>query len=334
MDGAIYHPTRTTFFAVRGGYITEYNQSLVAVNGPVKFAGSIFGRSCIAYDSVNDRIWAGVNGDQAAGYLGDAGGANPAKSTVGLYRIVPSTLALEAFLDPTTLFSVKNFGGSTGIYDVFVANAKLFAAYWSSTGSSGVGNPIGTMLAVNLPAYTAAWSQSAGGPSCQLAHDSVNAPNRIWQGQDDDNFNQFQMQFWHDTDGTGNSSLFSQPTNGAHQAACFCSLNNFMYQVDMPNQQLIKINATTAHIDSYHTLTGVTVGGMTSRIRFNTNDNKIYIPCPATNQVVVYDPTLEGGNPVVKIYGSVDSPHDVVFAPGGINVAIQSGQVGLNLLTT
>jgi len=134
-------------------------------------------------------------------------------------------------------------------------------------------------------------------------------------------------------DNSGNTTGTSQPLNGAHPAVCFA--NGFIYQVGMTNQEMVKINPTAGPpptIVSRPALTGATIGGMTSRIRTNSNDGLIYIPCPATNQVIAYNPV---GDSVSHIYTTgLDSPHDMIFAPGGINVAIQQGPTGLLQLTT
>lgn len=328
MDGAIYHPTRGSFFAVRAGYISEYSASLTLLQGPTKFASSVFGRSCIAYDSVNDRIWVGTNGDWAAGYLGDAGGANPAKSTVGLYRIVPTTLALEAFIDPTTITTVGAWSSISGVYDVLVANGKLFATFGDYKGQNSIQHPTCAAFALNLPAYTLSWQSLAGGIAVgfntQMAHDSS---NQLWINQDFDNYNNLFPAFGADT-GSPGSSVNLSPTNGAHCAIAFSTVGGgAIYMVQMPNLSLAKYNFTTGNKISEPNLAGATIGGMTSRIRFNANDNLLYIPCPAANNMIAFNPLTDT---VSTIYSGLDSPHDAVFGVG-IRVAIQQGPTGLKV---
>lgn len=329
-DGAIYHPTRNSFFVVRQGYISEYSTGLVLVQGPSRFAASINGRSSIAYDSVNDRIWVGTNGDWAAGYLGDVGGANPSKSTAGLYRIIPSSLNVEAFIDVTTIVAVKDFSAITGVGDVLVANGKLFASFGHFTGSGSLTSPAEWLFALNLPAYTLAWSGNAGTTfNNQLAHDSS---NQLWMAGDWDKFNDFFPVYGADSAlPTNNPNV--HPTNAGHCAIAFSTVaGGAIYIVEMTNQQVAKYNFTTGNLISEPTLVGATAGGMTSRIRFNPNDNLLYIPCPAANQVIAFNPN---GDTVSHIYtAGLDSPADMVFAPGGINVALQSGPTGVKLLTT
>lgn len=331
MDGAIYHPTRNSFFSVRQGYISEYNTSLAAVQGPTRFAASIFGRSCIAYDSVNDRIWVGTNGDWAAGYLGDTGsGAAPSRSTVGLYRIIPSTLAVEAFIDVTTIVAVKNFSSLTGIGDVLVANGKLFASFLHYTGQGLLTSPANWAFALNLPAYTLAWSGNAGTTSNnQLAYDSS---NQLWMAGDWDKFNDF-FPVYGVASALPTNSPNVHPTNAGHCAIAFSTVSGgAIYIVEMTNTSLAKYNFTTGNLISEPAMAGASIGGMSSRLRFNSNDNLLYVPCPATNQVIAFNPS---GDTVSHIYtAGLDSPCDIVFAPGGINVAIQQGAQGLVRLTT
>lgn len=335
MDGAIYHPTRNSFFAVRQGYISEYSTALVLLQGPTRFATSIFGRSCIAYDSVNDKVWVGVNNDHGAGYLGDPGNTFPSKSTVGAYRITPSTLAVEQFLDPVRLFAYpstapapNNYGGNCGVYDILVANGKLFLAYWSNLGhvpDSGEG----WVMAFALPGVTGSWgANTTSSCNMQLAHDSS---NQLWVGMDSDNYNQFFPSYGVDSAAPPNSPN-SITTNGLHSAVVFSTVSGgFVYFIEMPNQTLAKYNIGTGNLVSQPALAGATLGGMTSRMRFNPNDNLIYIPCPAANQVIAFNPSTDT---VSHIYTTaLDSPADVVFAPGGINVAVQQGSQGLVRLT-
>ena len=331
MDAAIYHPTRNSIFSVRNGYISEYSLALVLLNGPTKFTSSCFGRSCVAYDPGADRIWVGTNGDWAAGYLGDTGGVNPARSTVGLYRIIPSTLAVESFIDVTAIVAVKDWSVVAGVYDVLVSNGKLFGTFGHYTGTNNVNSPNLWSFALNVPAYTLAWSGATSLQSfnTQLAHDSS---NQIWVAGDWDNFNSLFPAYGADS-GAPASSPGSAPTNGAHCAIAFSTVaGGAIYLVQMPNQTLAKYNFSTGVKISEPAMAGANLGGMTSRIRFNSNDNLLYIPCPATNQVIAFNPSTDT---VSKIYTTgMDSPHDMVFAPGGINIAVQQGPKGLIQLTT
>lgn len=331
MDGAIYHPTRNSFFTVRAGYITEYSVSLHIVNGPVKFAPSCFGRSCIAYDSVNDRIWCGTSGDWAAGYQGDPGGALPSKSPVGAYRIIPSTLATEGYIDPTTFQLdvtsnlIQNWSAVCGVTDVLVANGKLFGTF---AGSGHISGFIFGCFGINLPANTVAWQGGSQGVSlnAQLAHDSS---NQLWiNGDWDLYFNDFPL--YGPDAGAPTIGPATNPTAGAHCGIVFSPVApGAIYVVQLPNTAMAKYNFTTGAKISEPLLVGASLGGMTSKIRFNSNDNLIYIPCPASNQMIAFNPATDT---VAAIYTTgMDSPHDVVFGTGSLRVAVQQGSSGLNI---
>jgi hypothetical protein len=339
----------------------EYTLALSQVNFVKTLPNPCFSHSSLAYDSVHDKIWVGTNGDWASGRNGDPGGGLPASSTTGLYRVNPATLAEELFVDLQTftfgglffngaayVYQMPNpsfspfqvFAAESGFYDLIYAGGKLWGSFYVAPGGS---TPVGwfTSFDPTNPTgsnFAAAWRP--GAPPIQLAYDSASSPNRVWMNQDDDEFNGL----WPgavNADWTPVSALvpiyntfdtpFPPASNGAHGAVVFAANVSKMYLLEMANQRLIRYSLGGT-IETNVSIPGAAIGGMTIKMRYNSADGFIYIPCPAANQVIQFNPLT---NSVIKIWTStdgVDACHDVVFA-GTRKFAIQTGPSGLRELT-
>jgi hypothetical protein len=359
MDAAIFHPTRNSIFAVRAGYVFEFSLALAQL-ATSKFVNPCFSKSCMAYDAGADKLWIGTMGSRGMGRGGDPGGSAPSPGNAGLYRINPASLALEQFVDPSTfIFGGLIFNGSayvytmpatfgnlldiygpeSGFYDLMVAGGKLWGAFYRGTGGSSSSsfmgfdptNPVGSN-------YESSVFNDA--PS-QLCYDPINVPPRVWMNQTDDLW-EADWPFAVNADYTPRDSVHTDwngfdspypPTvpNGAAGGMVFSpGSGGKVYMIQLNGTDMVKyaINGT---IESTPTIAGATLGGQASRLRFNSEDNLIYIPCPATNEVIAFDPATDT---VSHIYtAGLDAPHDIVFAPGH-KIAVQFGPTGLKELTT
>lgn len=356
MDAAIYRPASTSIFAVRSGYIYEFSLGGTQIR-VAKFTNPCFSKSCMAYDSFRDKIWVGTNGDWAFGYLGDAGGAHPTRTSVGLFRIDPVTLSVELFVDPTqnvmggfffdgaeyiytmpqtSGIRIDALGVASGFYDLLLVGSKLWACYFTADSfrnqrgalaAFDVTNPVGSNI------YFDEWNTA----QIQCTYDG----SKVWaNGIGDDEFEAdwpwamnadwTPMDALHEVWGT-----FDQPyppaANGAHGACQFTPQNGgHVYLIELGNQRLIKYNLDGT-INSLSTLAGATLGGMTMKMRYNSNDGKLYIPCPNANQVIQFDPQTDTVSHIFTT--GMDAPHDMVFSPAA-QYAVQFGPQGLVALTT
>jgi hypothetical protein len=94
LDQAIYHPGRNSIFAVRGGYVGEFNATTGAVIQFKRFAPFCFGDASICYDDVHDKLICSMWNEQRAD---DALSQEPVDQR-GLYKVNPATLAVELFV--------------------------------------------------------------------------------------------------------------------------------------------------------------------------------------------------------------------------------------------
>lgn len=356
MDAAIYRPASTSIFAVRSGYVYEFSLGGTQLR-VAKFTNPCFSKSCMAYDSVHDKLWVGTMGDWAAGLNGDPGGALPSLSSAGLYRVDPVTLSLEVHVDPTQavmggfffngaayVYTMPMTGGTniisqgpgSGFYDIIFANGKLWACFAAERAfgvTSGYGmsfdptNPVGSNLQFSL------WAIA----EMQCTYDG----SKVWfNGYGDDLFQEDWPWAinadWSPVDAAhpvwNNFDAPSPPrANGAHGACQFTPQNGgFVYLIELANQRLVKYNLSGVAV-SLINLPGATLGGMTMRLRYNSNDGKLYIPCPNANQVIQFDPQTDTVSHIFTT--GMDAPHDMVFSPAA-QYAVQFGPQGLVALTT
>jgi len=346
LDSAIYHPTRNSIFAVRAGYVSEYGLDLTLLNRS-KFTNPCFSKSCIAYDTGNDKLWVGTQGDWAGGFRGDTGnagvgggGGRDPSGTAALYKINPSNLNLEEYFDfnlfifsgngaETTNQQMEMFGPAVGFYDLMYqdfSGGRLFASlgtYKFPTPNYGM---IVSLNPLNPTGNTGYYFEWADVPVTQCAFDSISSPQKLWGVTNLDTWEAY-WPFAVNADFTAHYNSFDSALGaGAHGAICLSTVGSgYMYIPAMHNTGLYKYNLDGT-INSQPTFpSGLSLGGMTIRMRFNPYDNYIYIPCPATNTVIQYNPSTDT---VVQQFSGLDAPHDVVFTPSGV-YAVQYGVSGL-----
>lgn len=354
MDAAIYHLTRQTIFSVRGGYIFEFsltgNQLATA-----KFVNPCFSKSCMAYDFIRNKIWVGTNADWASGRGGDAGsGPTPSLNNALLYRIDPTTLLVDQIVNPN-IFAWGGFfftgaawvrqmpqvpnimpflwGAQSGFYDLLYANNTLwFSAMQGEIGLGPGQSFIGGFDVTNITGNNFLY-QAQTTPMIQLTYDSTNSPNRIWVNQLDDLYGTFQPQAVNSDFSPADPSTriwdsFDLPTGGANGSVVFSSVGGgAVYICQLSGQGLVKYNMDGT-VNSVKALAGVPAGGQNVKMRFNGFDSMIYIPFPANNQVVQYNPATDA---VSHIYTGLDAPHDCVFSTTK-KFAVQLGSVGIKEL--
>lgn len=113
-------------------------------------------------------------------------------------------------------------------------------------------------------------------------------------------------------------------------SAEYCALNGLVYAV-CGNQYLVRVNSFGASDYTTFNLDLVSSNCAPFRLRYNTYDGKLYIPCQNRNVVIVWNPALDTvGSAVVKT--GFDGPLDVVFTPTK-SFAVQSGVVSLKEIT-
>ncbi len=348
MDAAIYHPTRGTIFSVRAGYIFEYSLALVQ-GSTSKFINPCFSKSCLAYDSGLDKLWVGTMGDWAAGRTGDPGsGAAPSKTNSGLYRINPATLALELAVYPndilfgqvtTGTYNMPSaapynnppvlFGTASGFYDLIYVGGNL----WGCMCSDSAGGELAYMVsfdASNVVGSNYLERVLSTTAFIQCTYDPVNG--RIW-------FNQCIDLFFAGNPWATNANWSSNALNiasipvpsGASGIVYSPAGGGFLYLAELTGTALIKYNLDGS-INSSIAMGGASLGGQPMRLRYNSLDNLIYIPCPATNAVIAFNPVTDTVSHIYTV--GLDAPHDIVFAPGGHKIAVQNSSSGLKELTT
>lgn len=106
-------------------------------------------------------------------------------------------------------------------------------------------------------------------------------------------------------------------------AAVWCPAVNKAFVV-CGNTTLIRVDSMASHTYTLIDMSTAQFNADPARIRYNPSDQKLYMPCPTPNGILVWNPAASTG--VFK--GGFDNPVDVIFTGSKI-FAVQNSFVGL-----
>lgn len=327
LDQAVYVPAAgghgAYIAAVRNGYVFNFNATTGAKVASVCFAPTIYGPSTIVYEPVNDVLVVGTSGEWG-GWFGSANG--PGK---GLFKINPTSLATTLHLTAYSKNNTPSAGGAhvsdlllgdarDGIYQMYVNGGIVYGTLFSFQASTTFGGSL-----FLFDPSTNGFQCYAGSPTTQQENSKMIIVGGVMlingAAHDLSTFN-------YTTDlseATGYNFLPSATTSGCAYGMCNPPSGN-IYIVDR-SALIYKVNAAL-NVNSSVSLGAGNTGAI--NCRYNSVDQLIYVPCPASNKIVVYDPSTDA---VVTTKVGFDSPHDVVFTPT-TKWAVQHGIVGLQAI--
>ncbi len=312
-------------WGVRGPYVFKINSTTGALIIKAKVDREMFGPTCIAYNSVTDRLLIAGWNKPFPGITSDENGPNAGNTYYKLYVVNPSTLVV----DSSSLLNValNSFNGLHG------SQVGPVSMKWIGSGATEglwgihrIDNYSELFRYVTGTVYTKKWSNVA----CL-----ANIVNDLtWDGIDTvywSNSNLEEVQSYSMSSNAGawvNTAAFSVWT--ADSSIPFgVEVAPSTGDVYAGTQQ-----GTIKRLDSALTTLISTcntgVSGTIYKVRYNPYDGLLYCPIFTEDTIAVVDPatnTLSG-----VVHSGYDSPWDLVFSATKTWV-IQGGNLGVKLFT-
>lgn len=319
MDSACYDSTDNIIIGVRGGRLFKCSAtdgSVILQTGSAllpDYTQLSLGAACVCWDSGTNRCFATSWNQSRVDFVNF-------RKTQSIYRIVPSTLVIEASQDVDTLFNGTAFGipGAltwieAGIVNIRADGGNLYAlAYFGNTkpdlyflrvSATAWGSPAAYNIGGSTSSFSFAKGTRSGDDIVLAALPSIGN----WLGYN-----------WTTAAGLGNA--------GSYDVNCV-EYDPGMDRVYAPEEfQFINV-FTAAGVYSSTVNTGrSTFNGV--NIRRNSNDGLLYIAGGNDNTVCVLNPVTNA----FTIKTGFDLPWDFVFTPTK-KFAVQQGSTPLKEVT-
>lgn len=317
-DAAVYVPSVAKIFATMGPYVCKCNSTTGAIESTARVSSPLEGPCGITYHAATGFVYvSGWNGSSGIYYTlqrleRDIFPVNPTTMAVGvglgIYALCGDAISADTSQGPMEL---KSNGGSY-IYFTWLAEGSGTGTFMKRVNPANLGGFAGYEL-LGYGDSPNAWIQfglrvAANDTIYYMLASAHRVAFDELVGVDSGTLNY-----------TADSATVL-PT-----AVEYCNADTNTYCVG-GNANLLKI--TSYGPDAYSVIDMSAVFGASNptpvHIRYNSVDGKLYIPCPASNQVLIYEPI--GATWEVKT--GFDSPFDAVFTPTK-SFAVQKGPVGL-----
>lgn len=315
LDSAVYVPTvgaRAAFIAgVRGGYAYRFDPNTGTKISSIRFRSVSFSDSCIIYHSASDSLIVSCWNDPGWEV---GSGTSPYRL---LYKMNPATwgttTAVISTFDPIVTFAVTGGTLYQGPHQIRSAGANVLGVYYDSSP-----NPI--------PFYWNPTSNASVNGLHASGYSSWIDPMIDSGGLDVFVPDALRARLW-DIDAvtldinlsSGNYVQWPTPNPTVQMPIGICQntgptgTTGKLYIASRSNALFTCSNvissagqAPTANI----TLPGT--APQPWKVRFNSNDNLIYVPCYGENTVNIVDPATDT---VVATKSGFDSPFDCIFTP-------------------
>lgn len=326
LDQAIYSGAQNKIFGVRGKWLYKFNADTGKKEAEIRFATSVFGSSSIC--ELGTSLYVAVT-SSAKDFLDQPPFTNAVmRPERDIYKITTATMALVGPL---------GLGDSViGQFPLFNASSNIYGfRNLLTTGSviTGYGNNLGVFRLdpANIPGATSGGEGGDMNSILDLDYDPIE--DAIWQASPDT------RDVWV-TDSAFSMSGHTTPdviaTSPAYRGICFCPVNTQVYAVDGTNQ-VIKIDAAGAYatLPAFFTnpvwssLFILEAAAKPVKIKFNAQDNLIYIPTFSHDTVEVLDPATDT---ITAIKTGFTDVFDCVFTPSK-KFGVQNSSVGLREIT-
>jgi hypothetical protein len=319
MDNAVYASGIGAIIGIRGNRLFQCNASTGAIITQADIG--TFGRNgCLAYDSGSNKIfcstWNTPHYDIQLVGLFQTSVANR-----NLYRINPSTLAVELTLDITTTFNLVNGLGhandmtaqEAGICAMDSSGGNIYCRWWGNWINGGVSGGSLRFSAANVATFTNGAEGVVGGyPGIVYAsiggHD--NALFCDQQGTQEIVLNDYTA-VTENTFHTANKNILAVGFAPVQQHVFITDVAQLIYVYSTAGASLTTINTGRANFNGLS-------------VRFDATDGNIYVCGGNDNTIVQINPAT---NAFVVIPG-FDCPVDYVRA-GATRFAVQAGSTPL-----
>lgn len=334
LDNAIFLSSTNKIYGIRGQWVFSFDPTTGALLSSKRWPGT--GSDILAWSNIEGHsgsLWASVWFSAAVQQIGATPQSRPIRDIWSI--------------DPATLIATN-----TGIYQNFFADSNIDFLYgvsllrtdgtllWGISWNEGLFNcnPSLALPSAFQRATVFQWPKGGGPIGGDLAWDG----SRMWVA---DQWNQRISVYDNTLTDLADSytSAFGghvKPYPGLPTGIAYAPPGAAAYVVDgTPTiSWFLAADIGSGFLDNQSVGgPGITLplGSMPMRIRFNPNDNMLYVPCwndSATglnDSIVVINPAT---NAIVSTKTGFSSPIDCVFSPTA-NFAVQTSAVGLKVIT-
>ena len=323
MDNAVFASGASAIIGIRGNRVFRCDPTSGAVLQQADLGN--FGRNgCVSYDSGTNKVFCAAW--DSPGFT--ARNATFTISNRNIYRINPATLAVEITADIGTQFSIAA-GNAMNEYGISAMDSGAGNIYcrWFQTGVGGVnrGNVGGTLRfsAANMATQVNENEGVIGG------YANVIYANVTSTGHDNALF---------PDQAGGPQAILSDYVSNTEVLISAAFPQNMLAVGFAPTQQHVFLSDIAQKIYIYSIAGALLATADTLqsafnglKIRYNSNDGKIYVAGGNSNFVAQIDPTnatptiANGG---IVMYSGFDCPVDLVFT-GSVRFAVQAGSTPL-----
>jgi DNA-binding beta-propeller fold protein YncE len=313
LNHAVYDATRDVIFAVRGGYVYSLNATTGARIASARFFDNGFYDSYIAYSFSDDKLY-------VTAWDTDSGNEPSAtRRQKWIYRINPDTLAIENSFN----FQDMAFGivdeeyFESGPRELIATNGKLFGLLFDKS-QSGNGCHIYVWDVGTDTLEASSVNNRDLGFSNGLTFDSDN--NLIWVGTQT-GASSF------DLAGNNTDQIAITQDTGTPQPKGVCYRSGHIYFAVYEGTLVQKYKIVKVRIsdDANTVIDLIDTAANPKKIRYNSVNDRIYVPGRASDTVFIIDPNTDT---IESVKGGFDTPIDVVFTPTKA-WAVQHGSIGL-----
>lgn len=317
LHSAVYDPTRGKIFAVRGGRVFKFNETTLAKENEVQYAGPTLSDSYIAYDSGRDKLWV----TYSPSFKERPTDTSPTNDEY-IYKLNVDTLAIEQTIGiGANLLSASPFDEqdcNNVIRNLIVNGVQLAFVHHEPNTANGVYSIVFNPDTLPNNLFTRSWGGARWG-FIQLFPSSTDycfaSDNNYVEGvQRRTNANVFV------SESGGYPVPFSSANTKRIYGFAHGVVNAFFYCANRSNLILKLPDSTTTNG------TAIDLGAVVDvwNIRRNPNNGLLYAPDFGGNQVAVINPADDS----FVLKSGFDAPWDVVFTSSKA-VAIQHSAEGL-----
>jgi len=318
LHSAVYDPTRGKIFAVRGGRVFKFNETTLAKENEVQFAGPTLSDSYICYDAGRDKLWVTYS---PGGFNARPGSTAPTNDEY-IYKLNADNLGIEQ----TIGIGADNAGAGAGDEQAcnnvirHLTSNGIHLGYVTNNPAFNNGTKFIFFDPDSLPGITFSESNA----TARWGFISVYPSSTDWLYVDDDSYNDGVTRVTNANvfveNGGGYPVVGSNVNTKRIYGFAYVAANNSHYCANRSNL-ILKLDASAAIVG-----TAIDLGPVVDvwNIRLNPNNGLLYAPDFIGNTVSVIDPADDSF--VTK--AGFEAPWDVVFTSSKA-IAVQHSADGL-----
>ena len=306
---ACYVPVLDKIIATRGGRIIKCNATTGEREDEAVVVTPASGHSRICYHAATGNVYVGIRfcmSDMAI----------VAQTRRGIFEVNPTTMVVGSNLsNAANMFNFGPWPDDTDNYITWMFSAGSYV-YWGyqDTGASG-------SMRID-PSNTADFKTNCGLNATGFIVDQCSAGPAVAYAPEAYSDSSDSMDL---ASGINDGHCVVTPHKTV--AAAYCGFDGLAYLV-CGTQWLVRVDSYTPDAFTVYNLAAIEATADPRRIRYNSVDQKLYMPCQEENGIIIFDPS----NPLTvsahRWVSGFENPIDVVFTPSK-KFAVQESPIGL-----